>query len=194
MHGCGSGLLDPVLENTLWKADPLVLVPSGTLLGRVDLSFMNSVTGSGFVAKCLNMIADLSFVNSATGSSFVAKCSNILQDKSIHDLIRPVVLIHWHLTRGAHYLSKISCIVHCIHGPLQCFQNAPWLFLHWQSLWQQYLQLCNSITPSLSCLGHLGRDDTDGIISTCLASPKVAKTSKEDDIESQYRQYFCQET
>ena len=41
---------------------------------------MNTVTGSGFVAKCLNMIADPSFVNSVTGSGFVAKCSNILQD------------------------------------------------------------------------------------------------------------------
>jgi hypothetical protein len=41
---------------------------------------MNTVTGSGFVAKCLNMIAELSFKNSVTGSGFVAKCSNILQD------------------------------------------------------------------------------------------------------------------
>jgi hypothetical protein len=30
--------------------------------------------------KCLNVIGDLSFVNSVTGSGFVAKCSNILQD------------------------------------------------------------------------------------------------------------------
>ncbi len=41
---------------------------------------MNSVTGSSYVAKCLNMIVDLSFMNSVTGSGFVAKCSNILQD------------------------------------------------------------------------------------------------------------------
>ncbi len=30
--------------------------------------------------KCLNVIGDLSFVNSVTGSGFVAKCSNILPD------------------------------------------------------------------------------------------------------------------
>ncbi len=57
------------------KADLLVLV-----LGRAGPSFMNSVTGSGFVAKCSNILADLSFMNSITGSSFVARCSNILQD------------------------------------------------------------------------------------------------------------------
>ncbi len=43
---------------------------------------MNSVTGSRFVAKCLNVIADQSFMNSVTRSSFVAKCSNILQDNT----------------------------------------------------------------------------------------------------------------
>jgi hypothetical protein len=41
-------------------------------LWRADLSFMNSVIGSGYV--------DLSFMNSVTGSGYVAKCSNILQD------------------------------------------------------------------------------------------------------------------
>jgi hypothetical protein len=33
-----------------------------------------------FVANCLNMIVDLSFMNSVTESGLVAKCSNILQD------------------------------------------------------------------------------------------------------------------
>jgi hypothetical protein len=40
------------------KADQLVLPQSDTLLGRGDLSFMNSVTGSEFMAKCLNIIQD----------------------------------------------------------------------------------------------------------------------------------------
>ncbi len=44
---------------------------------------MNSVTGSGLVAKCLNMKVDLSFMNSVTGSGLVAKCSNILQDSTV---------------------------------------------------------------------------------------------------------------
>ena len=58
MHQCRSGLLDPVLENTLSKykrggaalkvkADWLFWCQNGALLERVDLSFMNSVTGSG---------------------------------------------------------------------------------------------------------------------------------------------------
>jgi hypothetical protein len=42
----------------------------GALLGRVDLSFMNSFTGSGFVAKFFNMIVDLSFMKSVTGSDY----------------------------------------------------------------------------------------------------------------------------
>ncbi len=58
---------------------------------------MNSVTGSRFVAKCLNMIADPSFVNSVTGSGFVAKCSNILQDSC-------TVVEH-----SAHH-SKVKCL------------------------------------------------------------------------------------
>jgi hypothetical protein len=53
---------------------------SGALLGRVDPSLMNSVTGSGFVAQYINMLSDPSFVNTVTGSGFVAKCSNILQN------------------------------------------------------------------------------------------------------------------
>ncbi len=48
---------------------------------------MNSVNGSGFVAKCLNM-TDLSFMNSVTGSGFVAKRSNILQDNLRMELHR----------------------------------------------------------------------------------------------------------
>ncbi len=34
-----------------------------------------------FVTKCFNMIVDLSFMNSVTGSYLVSKCSNILQDR-----------------------------------------------------------------------------------------------------------------
>ncbi len=63
-----------------WKADTLVLALKRHLNVIADLSFMNSVTGSGFAAKCLNVIVDPSFMNSVTGSGFVAKCSNILQD------------------------------------------------------------------------------------------------------------------
>jgi hypothetical protein len=55
---------------------------SGALLGRVDRSFMNSVTGSGFVAKCSNIIVDLSFMNSVTGSRFL-QSAQILQDSVI---------------------------------------------------------------------------------------------------------------
>jgi hypothetical protein len=47
-----SGLLDPVLENTLSKYKRVggalkIKRQNGALLERVDLSFMNSVTGSG---------------------------------------------------------------------------------------------------------------------------------------------------
>jgi hypothetical protein len=53
-----SGLLDPVIENTLseWKRGGAALKvkqiiyfwhQNGALLERTDLSFMNSVTGSG---------------------------------------------------------------------------------------------------------------------------------------------------
>ncbi len=38
-----------------------------------------------FVAKCLNMIMYLSFMISVTGSGLVAKCSNILQDIKVFD-------------------------------------------------------------------------------------------------------------
>jgi hypothetical protein len=36
-----------------------------------------------FVAKCSNILVDPSFMNSVTGSGFVAKCSNI--DSSINN-------------------------------------------------------------------------------------------------------------
>jgi hypothetical protein len=53
-------------------------------LWRADLSFMNSVIGSGY--------ADLSFMNSVTGSGYVAKCSNILQDTYSSTTIRILYL------------------------------------------------------------------------------------------------------
>ncbi len=65
--------------------DPLVKRESGSAsfgakvaacLWRADLSFINSVTGSGY--------ADLNFMNSVTGSGYVAKSSNILQDNYIY--------------------------------------------------------------------------------------------------------------
>jgi hypothetical protein len=59
MHQCGSGLLDPVLENTIKKVEPLVK-------GKADPLVLAS--------KCLNMIVDLSFMNSVTESGLVAKC------------------------------------------------------------------------------------------------------------------------
>jgi hypothetical protein len=59
------------------KADALVLVPKWCLAWEGG---SNSVTGSWFVAKCLNVIANPSFENSVTGFGFGAKCSNILQD------------------------------------------------------------------------------------------------------------------
>ncbi len=47
-----------------------------------------------FDATYLNMIADLSFMNSVTGSGFVAKCSNILQDNSKYSKI--LGIFHFH--------------------------------------------------------------------------------------------------
>jgi hypothetical protein len=41
------------------KVDPLVLAPKWHLaLWRADPSFMNSVTGSGYVGKCSNILLD----------------------------------------------------------------------------------------------------------------------------------------
>jgi hypothetical protein len=67
----GSGLLDPILENTLSKykkgGAALKVKQNGILLEKADLSFELSYWIQ-FVAKCFNMIVDLSFMNSVTGS------------------------------------------------------------------------------------------------------------------------------
>ncbi len=44
--------------------------------------------------------------------------------------------------------------------------------------------LRDAITPSHSCLGHIGQYNADRIISICVISPKVAKESKKCDIAS----------
>jgi hypothetical protein len=70
----GSGLLGPVLENTLSKYKRggvalkvkqigLFWCQNGALLERSDVSFELSYW-IRFVAKCFNMIVDLSFMNS----------------------------------------------------------------------------------------------------------------------------------
>jgi hypothetical protein len=44
------------------KADLLILVPKvAPSLQRADLSFMNSVTGSGCIVKCSNILQDIFF-------------------------------------------------------------------------------------------------------------------------------------
>jgi hypothetical protein len=77
MHGSGSGLLDPVLRRYTFfegKVDPLISMPkwhlagdggsaffwhqNGALLWRADLNIRNSVTGSGSIAKCSNILQD----------------------------------------------------------------------------------------------------------------------------------------
>ncbi len=66
MHGSGSGLLDPVLENKIkgvdplvsGKVDPLVLAPKWRFAWEGRSHFLNSVTGSGFVAKISNILQD----------------------------------------------------------------------------------------------------------------------------------------
>jgi hypothetical protein len=64
MSGSGSGLLDPGLEGV----EPLLQKESGEgsfgakvvpSLKRADLSFMNSVTGSIYRAKCSNILRDI---------------------------------------------------------------------------------------------------------------------------------------
>jgi hypothetical protein len=51
--------------------------------------------------------------------------------------------------------------------------------LHWRSLLAKSLAISRH---GLTCLGHLGRYDTDRIISIYDAPPKVAKESKESVI------------
>ncbi len=95
MHRSRSGLLGPVLENTLtkykkgWsrfegKADLPVLAPKWHLACEGRSEFYELSYCIQFVAKCFNMIVDSSFINSVIGyPSLVAKCSNILQDNLI---------------------------------------------------------------------------------------------------------------
>jgi hypothetical protein len=80
IHESGSGLLDLVLRRYTFlegKVDLLISMPkwrlagegrstyfccqNGTLLWKVDPSFRNSVTGSGSVAKCSNILQDTYF-------------------------------------------------------------------------------------------------------------------------------------
>ncbi len=79
MHRSRSGLLGPVLENTLskykkgWscfegKADLPVLAPKRHLACEGRSEFYELSYCIQFVAKCLNMIVDSSFINSVTGS------------------------------------------------------------------------------------------------------------------------------
>ncbi len=65
------------------KVDLLVLVPKWCLAREGRSEFYEHSYWIRFVAKCLNMIVDLSFMNSVTGSGLVAKCSNILQDSTV---------------------------------------------------------------------------------------------------------------
>ncbi len=64
MHGSRSGCEKILFLNerdgstcSEGKADPLVLAPC---LWRADSSFRNSVTGSGNIAKCSNILQDTS--------------------------------------------------------------------------------------------------------------------------------------
>jgi hypothetical protein len=68
IHGSGSWSLDPVLRIYTFlggQADPLISyegrsayfgAQNGALLWRADPSFENSVTGSGSIAKCSNIL------------------------------------------------------------------------------------------------------------------------------------------
>ncbi len=77
MHRSRSGLLDPVLEDTLWKykrggvalkVKQLVLAPKWHLAWEGRSEFYELSYWIRFVAKCFNMIVDPSFMNSFTGS------------------------------------------------------------------------------------------------------------------------------
>ncbi len=48
--------------------------------------------------------------------------------------------------------------------------------LHWQHMLAKLAVTATSL--DCTCLGHLGRRDTDGIISIDVILPKVAKASK----------------
>jgi len=74
IHGSESGSLDPVLRRYTFlggKVDLLIFrarqtclfwCQNGALLWRVDLSFRNSVTGSGIITKCSNILRDKSML------------------------------------------------------------------------------------------------------------------------------------
>ncbi len=67
------------------EADPVVLAPKWCLACEGRSQFYELSYLIQFVAKCLNMKMDLSFMNSVTGSGLVAKCSIILQDIKVFE-------------------------------------------------------------------------------------------------------------
>jgi hypothetical protein len=77
IHGSGSGLLDLVLRRYTFlegKVDPLISLPKSRLAGEGRSAYFGCQNGA------LLWRADPSFRNSVTGSGSIAKCSNILQD------------------------------------------------------------------------------------------------------------------
>jgi hypothetical protein len=52
-----------------WKADTLVWALKWHLNVIVDPSFMNSVTGSGFVPKCSNILQDTTYLSHLWGQN-----------------------------------------------------------------------------------------------------------------------------
>ena len=80
IHGSGSGLLGLVLRRYTFlegKADPFISVPKWRLAGEGGYAYFWRQNGA------LPWRADLSFGYSVTESGSIAKCSNILQDTYI---------------------------------------------------------------------------------------------------------------
>ncbi len=83
----------------------------------------------------------------------------------------------WKTSASSGLITKLkqSILLRCLWKKTRNGTDILSHVLHWQSLLAKPLAISHHENAHLSCLWHLGRFDTNRIISICVALPKVCQ-------------------
>jgi hypothetical protein len=134
MSPSGSGQLDLVLEGVEFlfqrKADQRVLVPKWhSILNRVDPSYVNSITGSDYRAKCSNILHDITPIGvqawelSLKAYATRQSLSSLLYFTPIHNSTFNIQ----NLTLFLPYSHSFQTIHSCINNCSMWFRLSTWI-------------------------------------------------------------------